>query len=73
MLDLVLWSLVLALTPLLLLTLRGAWKLIAHLAATIGFHDASPFFEIDPEHPRCSLKHDPLSSSVSLSGPPSRH
>lgn len=69
MLDLVLWSSMLALTPLALLTLGLAWRLISRVGDWMIFQDHDVLFEIEPRRPLCSLNHDPLSSSGSMTLP----
>jgi hypothetical protein len=68
MLNLVIWSSILALTPLALLALGLAWKLIARAGDWMDLGNSAAFFEIEPRRPLCSPNHDPLSRSRSMAG-----
>jgi hypothetical protein len=68
MLKLVLWSSMLALTPLALLALGVAWNLIARVGDWMDASSPDSLFEIEPRRPLGSLKHDPLSSSGRMTG-----
>ncbi len=67
MLDLVIWSFMLALVPLALLVLAFVCTLITRAGEWMDSRDSNSLFEIEPKRSLCSPNHDPWSSSVSRS------